>query len=62
VVDRLRINLNKVFSPCELIKEVFDSGNRVLVFYCDFIRGLVINVDFPGSIFLLYHHDWTPAR
>ena len=37
VVAKLQINITKVFGPCELIKEVADSGNRVPFFYCDFI-------------------------
>ena len=62
MVARLQINLNEVFGPRELIKEAFDSGNRVLVSDYDFIQSLVINVESPGSIFLLYQHDWAPAR
>jgi hypothetical protein len=62
VVSRIKINLTEIFPPHELIKEVMDSGNQVLVSDCNFIQGLVINADSPGSIFLLYHHDWPPAR
>jgi hypothetical protein len=62
VVSRLQINLTKVFGPRELIKDVVDSGNRVLVSDCDFIQSSVINAESPGSIFLLYHHDWALAR
>jgi hypothetical protein len=62
VVARLQINLIEVFGPRELIKEVVDSGNRVLVSDCDFIQGAVINAESSGSIFLLYSHDWAPTR
>jgi hypothetical protein len=62
VVARLHINITEVFGPCELIKEVVDSGNWVPVSDCDFIQGLVINAESPGSIFLLYQHDWAPTR
>jgi hypothetical protein len=62
VVARLQINLTEVFGPHELIKEVIDSGNWVPVSDCDFIQGPVINAESPGSIFLLYQHDWAPAR
>jgi hypothetical protein len=44
----------EVFGPCEMIKEVVDSGNRVPVSDCDFIQGSIINPDSPCSIFLLY--------
>jgi hypothetical protein len=54
VVARLQINLTEVFGPRELIKEVVNLGNRVPVYDCDFIQGPVINVESPGSIFLLY--------
>jgi hypothetical protein len=54
VVARLQINITEVFSPCELIKEVVDSGNQVSVFDFDFIQSPVINVESLGSIFLLY--------
>jgi len=62
VVARLQINLTKVFGPCELIKEVIDSGNQVPVFDYDFIQSLVINTELLGPIFLLYQHDLAPAR
>jgi hypothetical protein len=62
MVARLQINLTEVFGPRELIKEVVDSGNWVSVSDCDFIQGPVINAESPGSIFLLYQHDWAPAR
>jgi hypothetical protein len=62
VVARLQINLTELFIPRELIKEVVDSGNRVPVSDCDFIQSLVINAESPGSIFLLYQHDWAPVR
>jgi hypothetical protein len=62
VVARLQINLTEVFGPRELIKEVIDSGNQVPVSDCDFIQSPVINAESPGSIFLLYQHDWAPAR
>jgi hypothetical protein len=54
MVARLQINLNEVFGPHELIKEVFDLGNRVSVLNYDFIQGPVINVEPPGPIFLLH--------
>jgi hypothetical protein len=62
VVDKLHININEVFGPCELIKEVIDLGNQVPVSNCDFIQSLVINPESLGSIFLLYHHNWAPTR
>jgi hypothetical protein len=62
VVARLQINLTEVFGPRELIKEVVDSGNQVPVSDCDFIQSPVINAESPGSIFLLYQHDWAPTR
>jgi hypothetical protein len=62
VVARLQINLTEVFSPHEFIKEVIDSGNQVPVYVCDFIQSPVINEKSPGSIFLLYQHDWAPTR
>jgi hypothetical protein len=62
VVARLQINLNEVFIPHELIKEVIDSGNRVLVSNCDFIQIPIINAESLGYIFLLFHHDWSPTR
>jgi hypothetical protein len=62
VVARLKINLIEVFGPHKLIKEVDDSRNQVLVSDCDFIQSLVINAESLGSIFLLYQHDWAPAR
>jgi hypothetical protein len=37
VVAKVQINLTKVFSPIEMIKEVVDYGNRVPVPDCDFI-------------------------
>jgi hypothetical protein len=61
VVTRLQINLTEVFGPRELIKEVLDSGNRVPVSEYDFIQGLVINAEFPGSIFL-HQHDCALTR
>jgi hypothetical protein len=63
VVARIQINLTEVFFPRKLIKEVVDSGNWVPVSNCDFIhRALVINVESLSSMFLLYQHDWSPAR
>ena len=62
VVAGLQINLTEVFGPRELIKEVFDSWNRVSISDCDFIQSPIINAESPGSIFLLYQHDWAPAR
>jgi hypothetical protein len=62
VVAKLHINLTEVFIPRELIKEVINLGNRVLVSDCDFIQSSVMNIESPGSIFLLYQHDWAPAR
>jgi hypothetical protein len=62
VVARLQINLTEVFGPCELIKEVVDSGNPVPVSDNDFIQSPVINTESPGSIFILYQHDWALAR
>jgi hypothetical protein len=62
VVARLQININEVFFPHELIKEVIDLGNWVLVSSCDFIQGLVIDAECPGSIFLLYQQYWAPTR
>jgi hypothetical protein len=54
VVYRIQINIAEVVGPRELIKEVINSGNQVLVSDCDFIQGLVINVESPGSVFLLH--------
>jgi hypothetical protein len=62
VVARIQINLTEVFGPCDLIKEVVNSGNRVLDLDCYFIQGPVINVDSPGPMFLLHQHDWDPTR
>jgi hypothetical protein len=62
MVDRLQINLTEVFGPRELIKEVIDSWNWVLVSGCDFIQIPIINTESPGPNFLLYQHDWAPAR
>jgi hypothetical protein len=62
VVARLQVNITEVFSPRELIKEVIDSGNQVSVSDCDFIQSPIINAESPGSIFLLYQHDWAPTR
>jgi hypothetical protein len=62
VVARLQINLTEVFGPRELIKEGVNSGNQVPVSNCDFIQSSVINAESLGSIFLLYYHDWAPAR
>jgi hypothetical protein len=62
VVARTQINLTKLFGPHALINEVIDSGNLVLVSDCDFIQSLVINAELLGSMFLLYQHDWAPAR
>jgi hypothetical protein len=62
VVVKLQINLTEVFGPRELIKDIVDSGNQVPVSDCDFIQGLIINAKLSGSIFLLYQHDWAPAR
>jgi hypothetical protein len=62
VVAILQNNLTEVFGPCELIKEVVDSGNWVPVSDCDFIQGPVINAESLGSIFLLYQNDWAPTR
>jgi hypothetical protein len=62
VVARLQINLTEVFIPRDFIKEVIDSGNQVSVSNCDFIQSPVINAELPGSIFLLYQHDWAPTR
>jgi hypothetical protein len=62
VVARLQINLTEVFGPRELIKGVIDSRNQVLVSDSDFIQSLVINTESPGSIFLLYQHDWAATR
>jgi hypothetical protein len=62
VVAKLHINITEVFGPHELIKEVIDSGNRVLVSDCDFNQSPIINVESPTSMFLLYQHDWAPAR
>jgi hypothetical protein len=62
VVARLQINLTEAFGPYELIKEVVDSGNWVPVSDYDFIQSPIINTESPGSIFLLYQHDWAPAR
>jgi hypothetical protein len=45
-----------------MIKEVFDSRNRVSVSECDFIQGPVINAKLLGPIFLLHQHDWAPTR
>jgi hypothetical protein len=62
VVARLQINITEAFGPHELIKEVVDFGNRVPVSDSDFIKSPIINADSPSSIFLLYQHDWDPAR
>jgi hypothetical protein len=62
VVSRPQINITEVFGPREFIKEVVDLRNRVLVSNYDFIQSLIINAESPGSIFLLYQHDWAPAR
>jgi hypothetical protein len=62
VVARLKIDIIEVFIPRELIKEVVDSRNQVPVSDCDFIQSRVINAESPSSIFLLYQHDWAPAR
>jgi hypothetical protein len=62
VVARLHINLTEVFGPHELIKEVIDLRNWVPVSDYDFTQSPVINTKSPGSIFLLYQHDWPPAR
>jgi hypothetical protein len=56
VVAKLQINLTEVFGPRELIKEVIDSGNWVPVSDNDFIQSPIINIESPGSIFLLYQH------
>jgi hypothetical protein len=59
---RLQINLTEVFGPCELIKEVIDSGNWVPVSYCDFIQGLVINAESLGPVTHYFGHpndDYT---
>jgi hypothetical protein len=61
VVSRLQINITEVFIPRKLIKEVFDLGNRVPVSDYDFIQGSIINAESPGSIFLLYQHNWAPT-
>ena len=62
MLDRIQINLTEVFGPRDLIEEVVDSGNQIPVFDFDFIQSLVINTESPSFIFLLYQHDWTPAR
>jgi hypothetical protein len=61
MVARVYINITELFGPLELIKEVIDSGNWVLVLDCDFIQGPVINVEFPGLVFLLHQYDWVPT-
>ena len=62
MVARLNINLTKVFGPDELIKEVVNSGNHVPVSDYDLILSQVINGKSLGSIFILYHNYWAPAR
>jgi hypothetical protein len=62
VIARLQINLTEAFGPHELIKEFIYLGNRVPVSDCDFIQSSIINAESSGSIFLLYQHDWSPAR
>jgi hypothetical protein len=62
VVSILQINITKVFGPCELIKEVVNSGNWVLVPYCGFIQIPVINAESSGLVFLLHQYDWAPTR
>jgi hypothetical protein len=49
-------------APHEFVKEVVDLGNWVPDFDCDFIHGPIINVESPGSIFILYQHDWASTR
>jgi hypothetical protein len=57
VVAILQINLTELFFPSEMIKEVVDSGNRVLVPDCDFIQGPIVNAESLGLVFLLHQHD-----
>jgi hypothetical protein len=45
-----------------LIKEVIDSGNQIPIYDYDFIQSPIINAELSSFIFLLYKHDWTPAR
>jgi hypothetical protein len=61
-VERLHINLTEVFGPRELIKEVVNLRNQVPVSNCDFFQSSIINTESPGSIFLMYQHDWALAR
>jgi hypothetical protein len=62
VVARLQINLNEVFVPHKLIKEVIDSGNRVPVSNRDFIQSPIINLESPGPIFIIHQYDWAPTK
>jgi hypothetical protein len=62
MVVRLQINLTELFSPHEMIQEVFDSRNWVLVSDHDFIQSPVINAESLGPVILLHQNDWAPIR
>ena len=62
MVTRLQINLSKELGSLEMVKEVINSGDRVLILDFDFVKGSVIDTESPCPIFLFQHHDWTSTR
>ena len=62
MITRPQVNLGKYLCSSHLIKEVINSGQRILVLYYDFVQLSVINTQSECTIFLLYKQNWCSLR
>jgi len=62
MIAKLQINLVELLGSLKLVKKVIDPWDWIPVLESDFIQCLVINIESPGPILLLYDYNWAPKR
>ena len=60
VITKLQVNLAEIFGPLELVQKFINSWDWIPILESDLIQHLIVNIESPGSILLLYQHDQAP--
>jgi hypothetical protein len=62
MITRPEVNLGKYPSSGKLIKYDVNPGKRVLILYCDLIKGSIIHAHPKCLVLLLDKDGWTTPR
>ncbi|KAF3626893.1 hypothetical protein FXO38_29011 [Capsicum annuum] len=62
MIARSEVYLREIAGTLKLVKQVIDSGKRILVLDCDFIELMVINAHSEISIFFAHEQHWCTPR